>query len=85
MERRRYPTLSLVGFKAVGSLRTRSLLGIRIDIFIQNKDDWEFISSLISGSSWQKCKFRWLSLRKVKLITNKWSKEESELLGEVIA
>lgn len=38
------------------------------------KEDWEFVSELISGSTWQKCKFRWLSLKKVKLVAHKWSK-----------
>jgi hypothetical protein len=49
--------------------------------FIQQKEDWEFIAGLVSGSSWQKCKFRWLSLKKVRLVTHKWSKAESRLLA----
>lgn len=53
--------------------------------FIQQKQDWEFIASMVSGSTWQKCKFRWLGLKKVRLITHKWSKIESRLLAQAVA
>ncbi len=58
-----------------------SLLRTGSFTFIQQKEDWEFIAGLVSGSSWQKCKFRWLSLKKVRLVTHKWSKTESRLLA----
>ena len=54
---------------------------VTTNLFSKN---WEFISALISGSSWQKCKFRWLSLKKVKLITHKWSKQQERLLREAV-
>lgn len=40
---------------------------------------------MVSGSNWQKCKFRWLGLKKVRLVTHKWSKAESRLLAEAVA
>lgn len=40
---------------------------------------------MIPGSSWQTCKFRWLSLKKFKLVTHKWSEDESKLLSEIIS
>lgn len=40
---------------------------------------------MISGSNCQTCKFRWLSLKKFKLVTHKWSKLESKLLTDVIS
>ncbi len=51
---------------------------------MQTREDWQAISQMISGSTWQKCKFRWLGLKKVKLVTHKWSKAESRLLAESI-
>jgi hypothetical protein len=50
----------------------------------QDSSDWQAISLLISGTHWQKCKYRWLSLRKVKLLTHKWSRHESGLLAAAI-
>ena len=52
--------------------------------WFQDDDDWKFISLLIPATSWKKCMFKWLSLKKFSLMVFKWSKEESDLLANLV-
>lgn len=85
LEHWRPHTLSLGYLPADSIKRSEPLLINGSFVFIKQRADWEFVASLVSGSSWQKCKFRWLGLKKVRLVTHKWSKGESRLLSEAVA
>jgi hypothetical protein len=39
---------------------------------------------MIPATSWKKCMFKWLSLKKFSLMVFKWSKEESDLLARLV-
>ncbi len=51
----------------------------------QDESDWKFISNLIPATSWKKCMFKWLSLKKLSLMAYRWSKGESELLSRLVS
>ena len=62
----------------------KSVHTLVIFCLLKDESDWKFISQLIPATSWKKCMFKWLSLKKFSLLVFKWSKEESELLALLV-
>jgi hypothetical protein len=42
------------------------------------------IASVIPGVSSSACMFKWLSLKKITLAAHNWTKEESDILSNIV-
>ena len=43
-------------------------------------ESWEFISSLIPGTTSDSCLFKWLSLKRHKITLHGWAEQEEQIL-----
>ena len=72
----------LVMIWVIGKMLEKGLLTLK-DLKEEN-EYWKQISDLIAGSTPKNCMFKWLSLKKNRIISNSWTKEEEKILIKIV-